>query len=175
MRVHPTLIARKHVLASVKGVYNAVHIEGNAVGDVMLYGMGAGMMPTGSAVVSDLVDVARDILNKTPGRIPPLAFLPDRLQKIEIKPVSDISTSYYFRFLALDRPGVLSKISGILGRYQISIAAVIQKGRHTNSVPLLMITHEALESDVRKALDEINALDAVLAPAVLIRIENNAD
>ena len=175
MRVHPTLIARKHVLASVKGVYNAVHIEGNAVGDVMLYGMGAGMMPTGSAVVGDLIDVARDIINKTPGRIPPLAFLPDRLQKIEIKPIEDVSTSYYFRFLALDRPGVLSKISGILGRHQISIAAVIQKGRHTNSVPLVMITHEALESDVRKALDEINALDAVLAPAVLIRIENNAD
>ncbi len=86
MRVHPTLIARNHVLASVKGAYNAVHIEGNAVGDVMLYGMGAGMMPTGSAVVSDLMDVARDILNKTPGRIPALAFLPGRLQKIEIKP-----------------------------------------------------------------------------------------
>ncbi len=175
MRVHPTLIAQKHVLASVKGVYNAVHIEGNAVGDVMLYGMGAGMMPTGSAVVSDLIDVARDILNKTPGRIPSLAFLPDRLQKIEIKPISDVSTSYYFRFLALDKPGVLSKISGVLAKHQISIAAVIQKGRHTDSVPVVMITHEALESSVRKALDEINNLDVVLAPTVLIRIENNAD
>jgi homoserine dehydrogenase len=175
MRVHPTLIARNHVLASVRGVYNAVHIEGNAVGDVMLYGMGAGMMPTGSAVVSDLIDVARDILNNTPARIPALAFLPDRLQKIEIKPISDVSTSYYFRFLALDRPGVLSKISGILGRYRISIAAVIQKGRHTDSVPVVMITHRALESDVRKAIDEINSLDMVVAPAVLIRIENNED
>ena len=174
MRVHPTLIAKNHVLASVKGAYNAVHIEGNAVGDVMLYGMGAGMMPTGSAVVSDLIDVARDILNKTPGRIPSLAFLPDRLQKIEIKPVSDVFTSYYFRFLALDKPGVLSKISGILGKHGISIAAVIQKGRHADSVPLVMITHEALESNVRKALDEIDNLDVVLAPTVLIRIENNA-
>ena len=175
MRVHPTLIAREHVLASVKGAYNAVHIEGNAVGDVMLYGMGAGMMPTGSAVVSDLIDVARDILNKTPGRIPPLAFLPGRLQKLDIIPVSDVSTSYYFRFLVLDMPGVLSKISGILGKYQISISAVIQKGRHTNSVPLVMITHDALESSVRKALGEIDNLDVVLAPTVLIRIENNAD
>ena len=175
MRVHPTLIGREHVLASVNGAYNAVHIEGNAVGDVMLYGMGAGMMPTGSAVVSDLIDVARDILNKTPGRIPSLAFLPGRLQKLDIKPVSDVSTSYYFRFLALDMPGVLSKISGILGKYQISIAAVIQKGRHTNSVPLVMITHEALESNVRKALEEIDNLDVVVAPTVLIRIENNAD
>ncbi|MGA2402226.1 MAG: homoserine dehydrogenase [Syntrophobacteraceae bacterium] len=174
MRVHPTLIARNHVLASVKGAYNAVHIEGNAVGDVMFYGMGAGMMPTGSAVVSDIIDVARDILNKTPGRIPALAFLPDRLQKMEIKPVADVSTSYYFRFLVLDMPGVLSKISGILGKHQISIAAVIQKGRHANWVPLVMITHEALESNVRKALDEIDNLDVVFAPTALIRIENNA-
>ena len=175
MRVHPTLIAREHVLASVKGAYNAVHIEGNAVGDIMLYGMGAGMMPTGSAVVSDLIDVARDILNKTPGRIPSLAFLPDRLQKLDIKPISDVSTSYYFRFLALDMPGVLSKISGILGEHRISIAAVIQKGRHTDSVPVVMITHDALESSVRKALDEIDNLDVVVAPTVLIRIENTPD
>jgi homoserine dehydrogenase len=175
MRVHPTLIAKNHVLAGVKGAYNAVHIEGNAVGDVMLYGMGAGMMPTGSAVVSDLIDVARDILNATPGRIPPLAFLPDRLQKIEIKPVTDVSTSYYFRFLALDKPGVLSKISGVLGRHSISIAAVIQKGRHTDSVPIVMVTHDALESNVRQALAEIDSLDFVLAPTTLIRIENNDD
>ena len=176
MRVHPTLIPRNHVLASVKGAYNAVHIEGNAVGDIMLYGMGAGMMPTGSAVVSDLVDIARDILSDTPGRIPPLAFLPDKLQQIEIKPISDITTRYYFRFSALDRPGVLSTISGILGKYHISIAAVIQKGRHAqDSVPVVMITHEALESNVRNALDEIDHLDVVLAPTSLIRIENHQD
>ncbi len=174
MRVHPTLIPHNHVLASVKGAYNAVHIEGNAVGDIMLYGMGAGMMPTGSAVVSDLVDVARDILNKTPGRIPSLAFLPDRLQKIEIKPISDISTCYYFRFAALDRPGVLSRISGILGKHKISIAAVIQKGRHEQeSVPLVMLTHEAVESNVKKALNEIDNLDVVVARTPFIRIENH--
>ena len=174
MRVHPTLIPRNHVLASVKGAYNAVHIEGNAVGDIMLYGMGAGMMPTGSAVASDLIDIARDIMSCTPGRIPALAFLPDKLQEIEIKPISDISTCYYFRFSALDRPGVLSKISGILGKHQISIAAVIQKGRHAQeSVPLVMITHEALESNVRNALNEINNLDVVLPPTSLIRIENH--
>ena len=176
MRVHPTLIPRNHVLASVKGAYNAVHVEGNAVGDIMLYGMGAGMMPTGSAVVSDVVDIARDILNSTPGRISALAFLPERLQKIDIKPISDISTCYYFRFSAKDRPGVLSKISGILGKHEISIAAVIQKGRHAQeSVPLVMITHEALESSVRKALSEIDNLDVVLGPTPLIRIENHAD
>jgi homoserine dehydrogenase len=176
MRVHPTLVPRNHVLASVKGAYNAVHIEGNAVGDIMLYGMGAGMMPTGSAVVSDLIDIARDILFNTPGRIPPLAFLPDKLQKTEIKPISDITTRYYFRFSALDRPGVLSTISGILGKHHISIAAVIQKGRHAQeSVPVVMITHEALESNVRNALSEIDHLDVVLAPTSLIRIENHQD
>jgi homoserine dehydrogenase len=176
MRVHPTLIPRNHVLASVKGAYNAVHIEGNAVGDIMLYGMGAGMMPTGSAVVSDLMDIARDILSNTPGRIPSLAFLPDKLQQMEIKPISDITTRYYFRFSALDRPGVLSTISGILGKYHISIAAVIQKGRHAqDSVPVVMITHEALESNVRNALNEIDHLDVVLAPTSLIRIENHQD
>jgi homoserine dehydrogenase len=176
MRVHPTLIPRNHVLASVKGAYNAVHVEGNAVGDIMLYGMGAGMLPTGSAVVSDVVDIARDILNSTPGRISALAFLPEKLRNIDIKPISDISTRYYFRISAKDRPGVLSKISGILGKHGISIAAVIQKGRHAQeSVPLVMITHEALESSVRKALSEIDNLDVVLGPTPLIRIENHAD
>ncbi len=174
MRVHPTLIPRNHVLASVKGAYNAVHIEGNAVGNIMLYGMGAGMMPTGSAVVSDLIDIARDILADTPARIPALAFQPGRLQDIPIKSISDVFTSYYFRFSAMDRPGVLSKISGILGKHRISIEAVIQKGRHRQeSVPLVMITHEALEKDVRNALDEIDNLDVVLAPTPLIRIEDN--
>ncbi len=174
MRVHPTLIPKNHVLASVKGAYNAVHIEGNAVGDIMLYGMGAGMMPTGSAVVSDIIDIARDILCGTPGRIPALAFQPERLQVIAKRPISDVSTCYYLRFQALDRPGVLSKISGILGKHQISIAAVIQKGRHEQEwVPLIMITHEAVESNIRKALDEIYGLDVVLAPTPLIRIENH--
>ena len=175
MRVHPTLVAKNHMLAGVKGAYNAVHIVGNAVGDVMLYGMGAGMMPTGSAVVSDLIDVARDILNGTPARIPALAFLPERLQEITIKPVSDVSTSYYFRFMALDKPGVLSTISGVLGRHGISIAAVIQKGRHAASVPIVMVTHDALEKNVTEALGEIDGLDFVQAPTTLIRIENNAD
>lgn len=173
MRVHPTLIPKSHVLASVKGAYNAVHIRGNAVGDIMLYGMGAGMMPTGSAVVSDLMDVARDIMGNTPGRIPPLAFLDKRLVRLPIKPIEDVATCYYFRFAAVDRPGVLSKISGILGKNQISISAVIQKGREIEgAVPIVMMTHEALERNVRNALAEMERLDVVLAPAQLIRIED---
>lgn len=172
MRVHPTLIPSSHVLASVKGAYNAVHIQGNAVGNIMLYGLGAGMMPTGSAVVSDLIDIARDIMNSTPERIAPLAFQEERLANIPVKPMSDVLTCYYFRFAAVDRPGVLSSISGILGKHNISIAAVIQKGREVEgAVPIVMLTHEALESDVRAALDEMKKLDVILAPAQLIRIE----
>jgi len=173
MRVHPTLIPNNHVLASVKGAYNAVHIQGNAAGNIMLYGMGAGMMPTGSAVVSDLIDLARDILGNTPGRIPPLAFQEERLTRIPVKPMADITSCYYFRFAAVDRPGVLSSISGILGKNQISISAVIQKGRRVGgSVPIVMLTHEALESNVQRALAEMENVDVVLAPTQLIRIEN---
>ena len=173
MRVHPTLIPRRHVLASVKGAYNAVHIEGDAVGDIMLYGMGAGMMPTGSAVVGDLMDLARDIIRKTPSRIPPLGCLPERLGEPVIKPISDVTTCYYFRFSALDRPGVLSSIAGILGAHQISLAAVLQKGRQIGgAVPVVMLTHEAIESNVQNALAEIDHLDVVLAPTQVIRVED---
>lgn len=173
MRVHPTLIPKDHVLASVREAYNAVYVHGNAVGNIMLYGMGAGMMPTGSAVVSDLIDIARDILGGTPSRIPALSFLPDRLRDIPIKPITDITTCYYFRFAAVDRPGVLSKVAGILGANNISIAAVIQKGRQMEgAVPIVMVTHKALEKNVRLALQEIDRLDVVLAPTQLIRMEN---
>ena len=172
MRVHPTLIPAGHVLASVKGAYNAVHIHGNAVGNIMLYGLGAGMMPTGSAVVSDLIDLARDIMSNVHERVPPLGFKPDRKSAVTIKPMGEISTCYYFRFAAVDRPGVLSKISGILGSNNISIAAVIQKGREVEgAVPIVMLTHEALEKNVIQALDEMRRLDVVLAPTQLIRIE----
>ncbi|MHC1743149.1 MAG: homoserine dehydrogenase [Syntrophobacteraceae bacterium] len=173
MRVHPTLIPREHVLASVRGAYNAIHVRGNAVGNIMLYGLGAGMMPTGSAVVSDLMDIARDIAGDMPGRVPHLGFRPDRLRKVAIKPIADIRTCYYFRFAAVDRPGVLSKISGILGENDISIAAVIQKGRETQgAVPIVMITHEAREKDVEEALAKMSRLDVVLSPTQVIRIED---
>ena len=173
MRVHPTLIPRDHVLAGVDGAYNAVHVHGNAVGNIMLYGLGAGMMPTGSAVVSDLIDLARDILGNTPTRIPPLAFRPEKLKEAVIKPISGATTCYYLRFAALDRPGVLSRIAGILGKNQISIASVIQKGRQVEeAVPIVMITHEALESSMQKALAEINQLEVVAGPTQVIRIEN---
>ncbi len=174
MRVHPTLIPSGHVLAGVRGAYNAVHIEGNAVGNIMLYGMGAGMMPTGSAVVSDLIDLARDIRLKTPGRIPPLSFVPGTLAPLAVKPMANVSTCCYFRFAAVDSPGVLSRISGILGAHDISISAVIQKGRQVEgAVPIVMLTHEALESNVRAALAEIDRLDVVRGRTKFIRLEDS--
>ncbi len=173
MRVHPTFIPRSHILAGVKDAYNGVHITGNSVGNIMLYGMGAGMLPTGSAIVADLMDLSRDMLLGLNERVPSLAFLPDRVREISIRPISDTVTCYYFRFSAVDRPGVLSKISGILASHGISIAAVIQKGREVEgAVPIVMLTHEAIERSVRLALEEIDQLDIVLAPTQSIRIED---
>ncbi len=174
VRVHPTMIPQEHMLAKVEGAYNAIHISGDAVGEVMLYGQGAGMMPTGSAVASDLVDLGRDLLVGSGVRIPPLACDGKAVVHREIKPMDELVINYYFRFSAMDRPGVLSKISGILGSHDISIASVIQKGRQIRgSVPVVMMTHEAKERDVRLALAEIDELPVVTAPTRLIRVENN--
>ncbi|SMC24009.1 homoserine dehydrogenase [Desulfacinum hydrothermale DSM 13146] len=173
MRVHPTLIPSSHVLASVRGAYNAVHLHGNAVGNIMLYGLGAGMMPTGSAVVADMVDIARDLTSGGINRVPPLSFLPERTQDTPVRPMEEVVTRYYFRFSAVDRPGVLSKISGILGENAISIAAVIQKGRQVGgAVPIVMLTHEAQEEAVRRSLQAIDRLDIVRGPTRIIRIED---
>jgi homoserine dehydrogenase len=157
-----------------KGLEAKPGVSGDAVGDILLYGRGAGMMPTASAVLSDTVDLARNILSGSVGRIPLLSCQMHNIGKIPVMPVDEISTHYYFRFAALDRPGVLSKISGILGSYGISLKSVHQKGRKTNgSVPLVMLTHLCREEDVKKALDEISRLDVVSTKPALIRIEDN--
>ena len=172
-RVHPTMIPFDNPLSSVNGTLNAVTISGDAIGDMMLYGYGAGMMPTASAVVSDTVDLARNLLTGSRGRVPLLSYQMNNIRKIPVMRVDEIRTNYYFRFAAIDRPGVLSKVSGILGNYDISIKSVHQKGRKTKgSVPIVMLTHLAKEADVQKALSEIINLDVVDAKPVLIRIEN---
>ena len=173
-RVHPTMIPFDNPLSSVNGVLNAIIISGDAVGDMMLYGHGAGMMPTGSAVVGDTIDLARNIISGATGRVPLLSYQMDNIRKMPITSIDDIYIHYYFRFAALDRPGVLSKISGILGDYGISIRSVHQKGRQTKgSVPIVMLTHLAREADVQKALDQIYGLDVVSDRPVLIRIEDD--
>ncbi len=172
-RVHPTMIPFDNLLSAVNGALNAITITGDAVGDIMLYGRGAGMMPTASAVVSDTVDLARNLLSGAKGRIPLLSYQMDSIRKIPILPVEEIFTNYYFRFSAADRPGVLSKIAGVLGNYGISIKSVHQKGRTSKgSVPIVMLTHLAKEADVKKAMAEITSLDVVSDSPVLIRIED---
>jgi homoserine dehydrogenase len=131
------------------------------------------MMPTASAVISDAVDIARNLMAGTACRVPALAFQSDQVQNIKIMPMNEVVTHYYFRFAALDRPGVLSKISGILGSHDISIQSMQQKGRKTDgSVPVVMISHQAKEADVQKAIAEIDNLDVVGEKTVLIRIED---
>jgi homoserine dehydrogenase len=172
-RVHPTLIPRDHMLANVGGAMNAIYVTGDAVGPILLYGQGAGMMPTASAVVSDILDLARNLCLGIRRRLPPLGSDKALETRRPIKPMEDVVTNYYIRFAALDRPGVLSQISGILGQHSISIAAVIQKGREVKgAVPIVMITHEAKEANVRQALTEIDALSVVSPPAIMYRIED---
>ncbi|MEJ2223250.1 MAG: homoserine dehydrogenase, partial [Desulfobacterales bacterium] len=172
-RVHPTMIPFGNLLSNVNGTVNALMVSGDAVGDIMLYGRGAGMMPTASAVISDAVDIARNLMAGTTRRVPALSFQSDQVQDIKIMPMSEIVTHYYFRFAALDRPGVLSKISGILGSHDISIQSMQQKGRKTDgSVPVVMVSHRAKEADVQKAIAEIDNLDVVGEKTVLIRIED---
>ncbi len=175
-RIHPTMIPFDNLLSSVRGPLNALTFSCDAAGDILIYGRGAGMLPTASAVVSDIVDLARNLLYGGAGRVPMLSFQPDQIRSIPVQPMAEITTRYYFRFAAQDQPGVLSTISGILGKYDISIQSVHQKGRKTKgSVPIVMITHWARERDVRKALAEISALDVVGDAPVLIRIEDDND
>ncbi|WP_449244077.1 homoserine dehydrogenase [Desulfobacca acetoxidans] len=172
-RVHPTMLPLDHIMASVQGAFNAVYITGDAVGPILLYGQGAGMMPTASAVAADLIDLAYNISHGVAGRVPPLGVNFADQSRRPIKPLEEIVTNYYFRFAAVDRPGVLSAISGILARFEISIAAVIQKGREIRgSVPVVMITHEAKESHVQQALAEIDRLAVITEKTIVIRIED---
>jgi homoserine dehydrogenase len=172
-RVHPTMVPANHLLSTVDGVFNAIFLQGNAVGETLFFGQGAGMMPTGSAVVSDVVELSRNILKGTRERVPILSFQGTHIKETKLKDIEDIVRPYYMRFSALDRPGVLSKISGVLGKNGISIASVIQKGRGVSeAVPVVMMTHEARERDVRKALRAIDQMDVILDKTMLIRVED---
>jgi len=175
-RVHPTMIPEDNILSSVGGSLNAITVSADAVGDILLSGRGAGMLPTASAVLSDVVDIARNLVNGATGRVPALSYQRDQIRKVPLLPIEELTTHYYFRFSALDRPGVLSKISGILGSHEISLKSVHQKGRKTDgAVPIVMLTHRAREADVKKALAEIAFLDVVSDRPVVIRIEDDND
>ncbi|MDQ1277678.1 MAG: homoserine dehydrogenase [Thermodesulfobacteriota bacterium] len=172
-RIHPTMIPFDHILANVNSNFNAFHIIGSASGSVFLYGQGAGMMPTASAVISDIVDISREILNDVSRLVPYRSLGEDIIDDIKLVPFPEIQTNYYFRFMAADKAGVLSKIAGILGEMNISIVSVIQKGRKKDgAVPVVMTTHKARERDVQEALQRIDQLDIVHEPTVVIRIED---
>ncbi len=171
-RVHPTMIPKETLLSQVSGVFNAVYVDGESVGELLFYGQGAGSLPTGSAVVSDLVDTARNILSQSNTRVPLTSFIPSERKLLRIRPMSEIESLYYFRFMVQDHPGVLSRISGILGEYHISISSVIQQGRKMGGVvPLVMMSHRAKEQNVQSALSEIAQLDCISESTHLIRVE----
>ena len=169
-RVHPTLVPDDDPIAKVGGVYNAVEIVGDAVEDLMLYGRGAGEGPTASAVVGDIIDISSN-LEASRDSVSPSQLPPDGSAG-RIKPIDAISGPYYLRFMIDDEPGVLAQISGILGQHGISIESMIQKGRKTGgTVPLVVMTHAAVERDVQEALQGIDQLSCVSEKAVLIRVE----
>ncbi|PIE63463.1 MAG: homoserine dehydrogenase [Desulfobacter postgatei] len=173
-RVHPTMIHSSNPLSHVDHSMNAIAIDADATGRTMLYGHGAGMMPTASAVLSDIADIARNIIAGTRCRVPTLGYPKENIQKIPILPMSQLSTRYYLRFEAQDAPGVLSNISGMLGENDISIKSVHQKGRNANGqVPIVMLTHLARESRVQGALARIVQTDCVVGYPVVIRIEDD--
>jgi homoserine dehydrogenase len=173
VRVHPTLIDRSSLLASVDGAMNAVAVAGDAVGPTLFYGAGAGEMPTASAVVADLIEIAREIRRGSAGRVAPLSYMPQALEPKPLVPLGDLFGRTYLRFTVLDRPGVLAQIAGALGEHQIGIESVIQKGRGSaaQSVFVLMRTHPAREMAVRSALEIVDRLPEVTAPTRLIHIE----
>jgi len=172
-RVHPTLIPETSLLANVDGAMNAIAVTGDAVGPTLFYGAGAGELPTASALVADLIEIAREVRRGSAGRVAPLSYLPGELAPKPLVPLGEIVGRHYLRFTALDRPGVLAHITAVLGEHQIGIESVIQKGRahSAGSVPGLILTHPAPEFAIRSALEIIDGLEDVTAPTRLIRIE----
>ena len=173
LRVHPTLIPERRLIANVEGVMNAILVKGDAVGQTMYYGAGAGAEPTASAVVADLVDVARMLTADPEHRVPHLAFQPDQLSSTPILPMGEVETSYYLRLRVQDRPGVLADITRILADLQISIDAMVQKEPHEgeDQVDIIMLTHMTVEKNVNAAIAKIEKLPVVVGKVTRIRLE----
>ncbi|KZX59169.1 homoserine dehydrogenase [Halioglobus sp. HI00S01] len=173
LRVHPTLIPESRLLANVNGVKNAVLVEGDAVGPTLYYGAGAGAEPTASAVVADIVDLARELSAGQQCRVPALGFATDTLQDLPIVPMERVSTAWYLRMEAEDKPGVLSQIASIFSDQGISIEALIQKapaGGETR-VPLILLTNKAVQGNVDRAVASIEGLDTISGEVMRIRVE----
>ena len=173
LRVHPTLIPTKRLIANVEGAMNAVLVKGDAVGATMYYGKGAGAEPTASAVIADLVDVTRMHTADPEHRVPHLAFQPDAMVDLPILPLSEVVTSYYLRLRVEDKPGVLADITRILADQQISIDAMIQRepGEGEEQTDIIMLTHQTREKNVDAAIAKIEALTAVTGKLIRLRLE----
>jgi homoserine dehydrogenase len=173
LRVHPTLIPAKRLIANVEGVMNAVLVKGDAVGPTMYYGAGAGAEPTGSAVVADLVDVTRLHTADPEHRVPHLAFQPDRMSSLKVLPMDEVVTSYYLRMRVHDRPGVLADITRILADASISIDAMIQRepAEGEKQVDIIMLTHQTREKSINTAIGKIEKLPVVTGKVTRIRLE----
>jgi homoserine dehydrogenase len=174
MRVHPTLVPHRQLLANVDGVMNAIWMYGDAVGPTLHYGAGAGAEPTASAVVADLVDVVRTLTTDPHNRVPHLAFQADALADLPVLDMAHVRTAFYLRMWAEDRPGVLADVSQILGRNGISIEAVVQKEPEegTPRVPLILLTRRVTEGSLDEAVRAIEALDSIAGPVTRIRVEH---
>ena len=174
LRVHPTLIPERRLIANVDGVMNAVLVQGDAVGPTLYYGAGAGSLPTASAVVADIIDVTRTLTTDPGNRVPHLAFQPGELADTPILPIGDVETAYYLRMTAKDRPGVVAAVAGILGDAGISIEAMQQKepAEGETEVPLVMLTHRVRERHMDDAISRIEALEAISGRVTRIRVEH---
>jgi homoserine dehydrogenase len=175
VRVHPTMIPRRTLLAEVGGAYNAIFVQGEALGSSLYFGRGAGSLPTATAVLADVIEVARNRSLTAGLRVPPLGYPWHDLRVAPLRSIDDLRSEYYLRFMAVDRPGVLATIAGILGEHSISIASVIQRGRSEadETVPLVMRTHTARERNLKDALRLVDQLPVVQGKSVFIRIEEN--
>ena len=173
LRVHPTLVPTRRLLANVEGVMNGILVKGDAVGPTLYYGAGAGSQPTASAVVADLIDITRLITADPEHRVPHLAFQPDQLADTPILPIGEVETSCYLRMRVLDQPGVLADITRILAGSKISIDAMVQKepGKGESRVDIVMLTHRALEKNVNQAMAKIEKLSTVVGKVTRIRLE----
>jgi len=174
LRVHPTLIPKRRLIANVDGVMNAVLVKGDAVGATLYYGAGAGADPTASAVVADIIDVVRVLTSDPENRVPHLAFQPESLSDTPILPIEEIETSYYLRISASDQTGVLANITAILADNAISIDSMLQKEHASNedSATIIIITHNTIEKNMNAALDKIHALEVISDDVIRIRLEH---
>lgn len=174
VRVHPTMIPGSYQLAEINGVFNAVRLTGDFVGPTMLYGSGAGMDVTASAVMGDVIAISRDKISGATARVPIMGYTADTIKDVPIKAMSEVVSHYYLRFTTVDQPGVLAQIASALGRHNISIQSMIQpESQHSGSVSIVLMTHAAKEQDVTEAIKEIEQFDVVSQSTCLIRVEHD--